>query len=142
MPNKIRVKPASRVFTGTVQKGNQLGRTIGFPTVNLDASILPIDTKPGVYAAATEIDGQHFAGALYYGPRLVLNETITVLEIHILDFSQEIYGKILSFQLDHWVRGVLDFDTFPELQEQLEKDIRDVRAHFSSFTDNSREEVI
>lgn len=133
MPNVRKVSPASRVFTGKVLSGNQLGRTIGFPTLNLDPGLVPVDTKPGVYASRVEINGKEYGGALYYGPRLVLDETATVLEIYVLDFSQEIYGKTVHFALEHWVRGVQDFQTFPELQKQLQKDIQDVRQFLQTI---------
>lgn len=127
--------PRSRVFTGEVLHGNQLGRTIGFPTINLDADSIPEDTEPGVYAATVQLKNETYGGALYYGPRLVLDETKTVLEIFLLDFSQEIYGETIQFTLEKWVRGPMDFDTFPALQAQLQKDIQDVREFFAANPD-------
>lgn len=127
--------PRSQVFTAKVQKGNQLGRTIGFPTVNLDAGIIPAEIEPGVYAALVQVAGQEYLGALYYGPRLVLDETHTVLEIFLLEFSQEVYGEEIQFTLEEWVRGPMDFDTFPALQAQLQKDIQDVREFFAANPD-------
>ena len=69
------------------------GRSIGFPTVNLDPRII-IDTyKEGIYASQVKYGGKIYLGALYLGPRLVKGEKNTILEIHILDFKKKFMGK-------------------------------------------------
>lgn len=115
-------------YRGAVISGSQLGRTLGFPTANLDAPILAHVTQEGVYAANVRIDGQLHTGALYIGPRLVLDETKRVLEIFVLDFDGDLYGQILEFQLGTFVRGPMDFDTFDALIAQLEADVAAIRA--------------
>lgn len=113
-------------YKGTVKKGNQLGRTINFPTINLDPSIISYEMKEGVYAALVKHTNEVYKGALYFGPRLVLNETKKVLEIFILDFHKEIYGECVEFQIKKFIRGIQNFDSFEELKTQLQKDIKEI----------------
>ncbi|MBP9761605.1 riboflavin kinase [Candidatus Saccharibacteria bacterium] len=114
--------------SGTVLRGDQYGRVLGFPTANLDATILKTIKKEGVYACNVRLGGNIYRGALYLGPRIVLRETQRVLEIHILDFDQEIYGKILNFKLGVFIRPPEDFDSIADLKIQLAKDIAAARA--------------
>jgi riboflavin kinase / FMN adenylyltransferase len=122
------MKQADTWYEGIVISGSQLGRTLGFPTANLDANLLTHVTREGVYAASVRIDGQAYTGALYIGPRLILDETRRVLEIFVLDFEGDLYGKTLDFQLGTFVRGPMDFDTFDALIVQLEADVAAIRA--------------
>jgi len=117
----------SRYYQSTVFHGDKSGRTINFPTINLDPLVIPQDTKPGVYASLVEIAASEYKGALYFGPRLVKGETHNVLEIFILDFDKEVYGQTVSFCLEKFIRPVLDFASLDELKQQLQKDIEAVR---------------
>lgn len=118
----------SIIYHSAVQRGDQSGRTIGFPTVNLDPSVIPVDTVPGVYSSVVKYDETEYKGALYYGPRKVKNETTNVLEIYILEFNKEIYDETVFFTLDTFIRGVMDFTSFDEMKAQLQKDIEAVRS--------------
>lgn len=115
-------------YSSTVFHGDKAGRQIGFPTINLEPSIIPSGTDRGVYASLVKVAGKQYQGALYFGPRTVKNEVVDVLEIFILDFSEEIYGQTIQFQLDKFIRPVIHFATFEALKQQLHKDISDVRT--------------
>lgn len=133
-------------YDSKILHGDQSGRTIGFPTINLDPLAIPQDTPPGVYAASLHLlnptdlasttdpatsptaPPEKLIGALYFGPRLVKGETHNVLEIFILDFDQEVYGQRIEFSLQKFIRPVLDFTSLEELKIQLQKDIVAVRA--------------
>jgi riboflavin kinase/FMN adenylyltransferase len=99
-----------------------LGRTIGFPTLNLDVSVLSNDLKEGVYASTLQIHGKSYKGMLYLGPRLVVGETKTVLEIHVFDFDQEIYGDEVEFEIGKYIRGIANFSSMEEMKKQLQND--------------------
>jgi riboflavin kinase/FMN adenylyltransferase len=132
----------SKYYQSTVFHGDKSGRTINFPTINLDPSVIPQDTKPGVYASRVRLADTQFSdsmladtefiGALYFGPRLVKGETHNVLEIFLLDFEKEIYGQTVKFCLEKFIRPVLDFASLDELKQQLQKDIEAVRNAVSS----------
>lgn len=113
---------------GKVLEGNHLGRTIGFPTLNLDPAILQGNQQEGVYASVVKYGNKSYIGALYVGPRLVMDETKRVIEIHVLNFDQIIYGKSIHFQLGRYIRGVKDFGSFEELKIQLIADCKAVET--------------
>ena len=117
MPKKL-----EKWYQGKVLKGEKLGRTLGFPTLNLDSSILSENTLQGAYAAVVKYNDREYKGALYYGPRLVLGETKNVLEIYLLDFRKEIYGKKLQFILKKFLRPPHPFSSLLSLKKQLSKD--------------------
>ena len=117
----------SKVFPG-----HQVGRTIGFPTLNLDPSCIPSHTRQGVYASLVTADDSEYQGALYLGPRLVFDEVETVLEIHLLHFNGDLYGKTVSFTLEQWIRGVMDVPDLKALKDQLYTDVQAVRKYFQT----------
>lgn len=110
-------------YESKVLRGNKQGRTIGYPTINLDPSVLPPEIKEGVYAALVKHDGKIYKGALFFGPRVILKETKKVLEIHLIDFSKEIYDNIILFQILDCIREVQNFSSLNELKEQIKKDV-------------------
>src|SRR3990167_11393070 len=112
-------------YTSKVIKGNQKGREIGFPTINLDNPSLLKGEKEGVYLAQVRVRDKNHWGMLYYGPRLVVDETQTTLEIHLFEFNEELYGQQIQIRIYDYIRGVLKFNSFDELKNQLEKDQRE-----------------
>lgn len=111
-------------YAGVVHHGSRAGRKIGFPTINLDPKILPTETMQGVYASRiTTSDSVSYFGALYLGPRLVFDESRIVLEVHIINFDQQIYGQQIFFTLEKFIRPPLSFNTITELKEQIQSDL-------------------
>ena len=102
--------------------GKQIGRTLGFPTINLDNPRLLSGEKEGVYASLVKIGGEKYNGILYYGPRLILKEKENILEIYLFDYDKDIYGHTISFQLKDYIRPVKDFPNFEQFKKQLELD--------------------
>lgn len=124
-------------LNGRVLRGDQTGRTIGFPTINLDPSIIEknIDElENGVYAARVSIEGKEFKGALYYGPRIVKEETHNVLEIHVLDFDEDVYDEKIEFEIVEFIRPVMDFDSLEKLKDQIRKDVVSVRTFLDTIS--------
>ena len=115
---------------GTVVKGAGRGRTIGIPTLNLESpdpnKLLPPD---GVYAARVVLkDGREFGGMMNQGPRPTFGEAARALEVHLFDFSGELYGETVDVQ---WVRRLRDVQAFPSreaLVAQLDRDRQAARA--------------
>lgn len=110
-------------FEGTVIKGDQLGRTIGYPTANIqlnnEAKLVPGD---GVYAVSCEFSAKTYKGMLYIGSRPVVNGKRRVIEVNIFDFDKGIYGQQLCVCLHNFIRGDMHFDSLDELKVQLAKD--------------------
>lgn len=115
-------------YESKVFKGNKQGRTIGFPTLNLNPFVLPKEQKEGVYASLVKHDGNTYKGALFLGPRIMLNETKQVLEIYLFDFSKEIYDQTVQFQILDYIREVQNFASLDELKSQIKKDIMAIEA--------------
>ncbi|HSW97276.1 MAG TPA: riboflavin kinase [Candidatus Saccharimonadales bacterium] len=113
-------------YKSKVFRGDQSGRTINFPTVNLSIDSIDQQMKQGVYASIVKYEEKLYKGALYFGPRLVVGETKLVLEIYILDFQKEIYGETIEFQIKDFSRGVQNFDSFEAMKAQLQEDVNKI----------------
>jgi riboflavin kinase/FMN adenylyltransferase len=122
-------------LVGVVERGAGRGRTIGIPTINLappdPRKLLPPD---GVYAVWVEVgkretgNGKRYAGMMNQGPRPTFGVTARALEIHLFDFTGDLYGEVVTVE---WVRRLRDTQTFPSRQalvEQIERDALAARA--------------
>lgn len=120
---------------GTVATGAARGRTIGFPTANLEgiATVLPRD---GVYAGRLRIDGQWRASALNLGPNPTFQEGRRKFEVHVLDFTGDLYGQTLTFEFVDRLRDTRPFASVDDLKSQLARDIartRDLLADWNPY---------
>lgn len=116
------------IIQAKVVTGSGDGKKLGFPTANLELKE-PLEIEHGVYAAIVKINGEekkHLA-AVHYGPRKVFAETNPLLEVHILDFSEDIYGKQLTVELKQFVRPTENFASLELLKEQMRKDCAKAR---------------
>jgi len=110
-------------IVGTVVKGNQLGRTMQMPTVNVVPSQQKLLPPKGVYATITTIDGVDWKGItnIGYKPTVSNNQVIGV-ETHLFDFSRDIYGKEIKTKFISYMRPEKKFGGVDELTEQLRVD--------------------
>jgi riboflavin kinase/FMN adenylyltransferase len=109
---------------GRVISGNRLGRTIGFPTANLELfekdKLIP---KDGVYAGWVNLLGEQYNGMIYIGRRPTLSSRGEVrIEAHILDFDKTVYGEKIQIELLDFIRPEISFQNLEELRKQLQKD--------------------
>ena len=109
-------------ITEKVVKGNQLGRTIGFPTANLEYPTDLIELTHGVYSVETN----YGKGIANYGSRPTINGVKPVLEINILDFNKDIYGKILTVEFNKMIRTEKKFPSLDALKNQIQLDIKSI----------------
>ena len=114
---------------GTVEKGKQLARQLGFPTANVVAhnEQLPPD---GVWELEAVIDGAHFQAIGNLGRRpTVENENARrLLEVHVFDFNGDLYDKVIEAKFLKFIRPEKKFDSVDELKMQISKDVAIVRA--------------
>ncbi len=114
---------------GVVVHGDQLGRTIGFPTANisLEDYVRPLF---GIYAARTRLaDGREIPGVGYIGRRpTVVDGVDERLEVHLFDFDEDLYGQTLEVELTDLVRGDRKFDSLDAMIHQMEFDAAQARA--------------
>jgi riboflavin kinase/FMN adenylyltransferase len=114
---------------GTVVRGQQLGRTLGWPTLNI-APEDPLKLLPasGVYAVDVWIEGQRYAGALNIGQNPTIAGKGWSCEVHVLDFDQEIYGQRVVIGFRHWLRPELKFESLEALKAQIAADVDRTRT--------------
>ena len=115
--------------SGRVAHGDKLGRTIGFPTANvpLKRRVAPVS---GVYAVEVLCSGHLHHGVANVGTRPTVNGRRTQLEVHIFDFSGDLYGKRIQVRLCHKLRDEKKFDSFASLKQQIEQDALAARHFF------------
>jgi riboflavin kinase / FMN adenylyltransferase len=116
-------------LTGTVVKGRQLGRTIGYPTANLQVDD-PVKLIPanGVYAVEVEQGGRTWGGMLNIGYRPTVAGENQTIETYIFDFDKDIYGEHMTLRFRAFLRPEQKFSGLPALVEQLQQDEQAVRA--------------
>ena len=108
---------------GVVVAGNRMGRTIGFPTANMQL-YEPLKLVPfnGVYAVEVEVLGETYKGMCNIGVRPTVDGKTRTIETHILDFDEDIYGLPLKVRFLKRIRDERKFPSLEALREQLEKD--------------------
>lgn len=120
-----------QTLTGKVIHGDQVGRTLGFPTANLDVKLTEAELEPGVYLAKCdlslnpnlppELQGE-WDCLPYFGPRLIFGEVVNSFEVYMYNFDHQIYDLTLRVSLGPKLRGPLPFTTLDALTAQLVQD--------------------
>lgn len=111
------------LLNGTVIHGDKRGKELGFPTANIQpensSKIVP---RIGVYATWVRVDGEYYCGMMNIGERPTFDEASYSIEVHIIDFDKEIYGKEIQIQFVERVRDEMKFAGIDELVRQLNHD--------------------
>lgn len=115
--------------TGSVVHGDKRGRTIGFPTANLQINGPYITPRLGVYAITAWIGDKAYPGVMNFGLKPTFNkqELQPVMEAHLFDFDSDIYGEQLRLQFLSFIRSEKKFDSISELIEQIGSDSRQAK---------------
>ncbi len=113
-------------FSGFVIQGNKIGRTIGYPTANLqiedEYKLVPAN---GVYAVDVQLNSRKLKGMMNIGIRPTVDGTKRVIEVNIFGFDEDIYGQTLKITLKKNLRSEVKFAGLDELKTQLAKDKED-----------------
>ena len=113
----------SYFLSGTVVKGKQLGRTIGFPTANIDLEeAYKLVPKNGVYVVAAEIDGKTVFGMMNIGFNPTVQGQNRTIEVHFFDFDSDIYNRQIRVAVLQRIRSEEKFGSVELLTNQLKKD--------------------
>ena len=115
--------------SGKVMPGVQEGRKLGFPTANIEVTAEKLIPASGVYAVTARLEGSAALkpAMMNIGTRPTFGENEQTLEVHILDFEDNIYGKELLVSFDRRLRGERKFRSAEDLADQLRKDAEEVR---------------
>ena len=133
----------SYVLTGIVVKGNQLGRTIGFPTANIeipeDYKLIP---KNGVYIVTANVNNdssdnkqakQTVFGMMNIGVKPTLGENKLSIEVHLLNFDKDIYNQKIQVNVLERLRDEQKFESFDALKTQIESDKQNTIHYFENL---------
>lgn len=111
---------------GRVIKGDRIGRTLGFPTANIDIDshhkLVPLE---GIYAVTVQHQHATFKGMLYIGNRPTIDGSRRSIEVNIFDFDKDIYGETIRLNLIASLREDIKFNDLEELRVQLQRDRTD-----------------
>lgn len=118
--NELLGEPYS--ITGKVVKGRQVGREIGFPTANINVPKHKFRIKCGVYKTHVVLNGVKYGAITNYGARPTFDLDFVLTETFIKDFSDDIYGSVITVFFDDYIRDIEKFYDIEKLKEQLEKD--------------------
>ncbi len=125
-------------IVGRVLKGEKKAREIGFKTANMSVNSF-CDICYGVYAVLVqlpeEISNKIFYGIANYGVKPTFMKKIPILEVHIFNFSEEIYGKKIKVSFLKFIRKEKRFESVEKLKDQIIKDIKQVKKH-GTFKNN------
>ncbi|MFT4937100.1 MAG: riboflavin kinase/FMN adenylyltransferase [Paraglaciecola sp.] len=113
-------------IAGKVLHGDKRGRTIGFPTANLllKRCKAPIN---GVFAVSVDIDEQKYSGVANIGVRPTVNGQRSQLEVHIFNFTGDLYGRFISVAIHAKLRDEMKFDSFELLHKQIQLDAQEAK---------------
>ena len=109
---------------GVVKKGRQVGKKIGFPTCNIDINDYVL-AKPGVYAVRVlrKNSDKYLKGIANLGYRPTFNQKKILLEVHLFNFSGNLYNKLLSVEFLKFIRKEKKFNNVNQLRAQIKKDL-------------------
>lgn len=130
LPMANQMLGAPYAITGTVVHGRQVGRTLGFPTANIELNdnhkALPLE---GVYAVDVLLnDGTTHRGMVNIGPQPTFQQATPTIEVHILNYQHNLYGKPLTLRFLQRLRDIQQFSSAHDLQQQLQHDM-DITAN-------------
>lgn len=116
-------------ISGKIVEGFKVGRTIGYPTANIEVwERFKVVPAHGVYAVHVHIDGSVYKGMLYIGKRpTVHNSDNLSIEVNIFDFDEDLYGKELTVEFKKFIRRDVKFSGLEILKRQLQADERTVK---------------
>jgi riboflavin kinase/FMN adenylyltransferase len=119
-------------ISGRVVHGDKIGRKIGWPTANIQLKRKRV-ALTGVFAATVSgLDKRHLPGAASLGVRPTLGQGLKpVLEVHLFDFDQQIYGAHVTVHLLHKLRDEMKFASFDELTAQIARDVQATKDYFA-----------
>lgn len=112
---------------GRVVKGDQRGRTLGFPTANLalaDRRLIPAN---GIYAVRVHLRNEWHQGAASIGVRPTFDGKTRLVEVHVLDWSGDLYDQVIETQFVKRLRDELKFESVDSLVAQMNRDVQDAR---------------
>lgn len=110
--------------SGKVVDGKKLGRTIGYPTANLEINELKLLPKKGAYIVEVSVKNKFYKGMLSIGTNPTVNGEKLTVEVYILDFNEDIYGEEITVKFRDFLHEEIKFESLEKLIERLNEDKR------------------
>jgi len=110
--------------SGMVVHGKKLGRTIGYPTANIETESIKLLPKKGAYIVEVEVNDQQYKGMLSIGTNPTVNGEKLTVEVYILDFNEDIYDKKITVKFRDFLHEEIKFEGLEKLVERLDEDKR------------------
>ncbi|MFV0344772.1 MAG: bifunctional riboflavin kinase/FAD synthetase [Bacteroidales bacterium] len=122
-------------INGEVIKGKQIGKKIGFPTANIKTTKYKLLPKDGVYLVNVNIKGENFNAVASIGTNPTIDDEKKIhIEIHILDFDQDIYGQTVEINFMSCLRETKKFKSMEELRLNIKYDVAIAKKYFNNLT--------
>ena len=119
-------------LSGKIAHGKKLGRQLGFPTINLKMGSRPIAVN-GIFAVLVKgLDNRVLRGVASIGTRPTVNGDAVILEVYILNFSEQIYRRCVDVEILHKIRDEEKYDSLDALSRQIKQDIDDAISYFEN----------
>jgi riboflavin kinase / FMN adenylyltransferase len=119
-------------LSGIVIHGNHLGRTLGYPTANLDLDPeTPLLYPFGVYVVTAMVDGIEYGGMANFGIRPTIKDNHVTIEVHIFDFDRDIYGEKIYVNVISRLRDEEKFDSLEALVSKMDQDSEEAKKILS-----------
>lgn len=119
------------VISGEVEQGNQIGRTIGFPTANIKVDKYKLLPLFGVYATEIIIKDKLYKGITNIGNRPTINNSPVTIEVNIFNYTGDLYGKTIKLSLKEFIRKEEKFKDLESLKKQIVIDVEQAKQIFS-----------
>ncbi|MFD2704762.1 riboflavin biosynthesis protein RibF [Salibacterium lacus] len=123
---------------GMVESGEQRGRTIGFPTANIEKHHTYVVPQPGVYSVRIHVGGRWLDGAASIGFKPTFHDEAPedpLIEVYIFDFNEDIYGENVEVCFYTFIRGEEAFNSAQELIEEMNRDVEKARGALAAYPD-------
>ena len=119
----------------SVIHGNRIGRTIGIPTINMQLPEEKLLPPNGVYVSRVTIADKEYMGVTNIGSKPTVSQTGQIgVETHILDFSEDVYERLIAVSFIEFIRREMKFNSIEELQKQMQEDIAYARRCYENVT--------
>jgi riboflavin kinase/FMN adenylyltransferase len=114
-------------LSGKIIKGHGIGKTLGFPTINLAIPPGKLLPKEGVYSATARFDNARYMGMIYIGSRLTFNDSALSVEMNLFDFTGNVKSESATVELTNYLRPPEKFQSKLELIERMKNDEIEIR---------------
>ena len=118
--------------TGSVIRGKGRGKSLDYPTLNLEVSPRKLLPPDGVYSAMVQLEDKSYVGMMYIGPKLTFEEESRSVEVHVFGLERDIVDEKVEVLVERWIREPMKFVDAKQLKDQLRSDEKTIKQLFSN----------